>query len=52
MVKTKVIVGVSDARASRDPSETLVTYSLGSCIGVCLYDETAQVGGAATLSTS
>ena len=45
MVKTKIIVHVSDARVSRDPSDTLVTYSLGSCIGVCLYDATARVGG-------
>ena len=45
MVKTKVIVHVSDAKASRDPGVMLVTYSLGSCIGVTLYDETTQVGG-------
>ena len=45
MVKTKIIVHVSDARVSRDPSDTLVTYSLGSCIGVCLYDATVHVGG-------
>ncbi len=45
MVRTKIIVGVSDAKASRDPSDTLVTYSLGSCIAVCLHDAAAQVGG-------
>jgi len=45
MVKTKVIIDISDAKVSNDPSEHLVTYSLGSCIGVCLYDPTCRVGG-------
>ena len=41
----KVIVGVSDMKVSRDPDETLVTYSLGSCIGVAVYDHEARVAG-------
>ena len=45
MLKTKLIVHVSDAKASSDPGDMLVTYSLGSCVGVCLYDEATQVGG-------
>ena len=45
MLKTRVIVTVSDAKASSDPGTVLVTHSLGSCIGVCLYDATAKVGG-------
>ncbi|MCU0918448.1 MAG: chemotaxis protein CheD [Planctomycetes bacterium] len=45
MVKTRVVVDISDAKVSADPSDLLVTYSLGSCIGVCLYDPTLQVGG-------
>lgn len=45
MLKTRVIVTVSDAKASNDPGTVLVTHSLGSCIGVCLYDATAKVGG-------
>jgi chemotaxis protein CheD len=40
-----IIVNVSDARAARDPADTLVTYSLGSCIGVSLHDPVARVGG-------
>jgi chemotaxis protein CheD len=36
---------VSDARVSANPSDTLVTYSLGSCIGVCLYDPVTNIGG-------
>ena len=27
------------------PDEVLVTYSLGSCIGLSLYDPVARVGG-------
>ena len=45
MVKKRVIVDVSDAKVSNDPSEVLMTYSLGSCIGVCLYDGSSQIGG-------
>ena len=32
-------------RASSNPSDVLVTYSLGSCIGLALYDPVARVGG-------
>ena len=45
MVKTKVIVDISDAKVSNDSADQLVTYSLGSCIGVCLYDPAVRVGG-------
>jgi chemotaxis protein CheD len=45
MVKTRVTVDISDAKVSSDPSDQLVTYSLGSCIGVCLYDPAVRVGG-------
>jgi chemotaxis protein CheD len=40
-----IIVNVSDARAARDPADTIVTYSLGRCIGVSLHDPVARVGG-------
>lgn len=39
------IVGVSDMKVSNDPDAVLVTYSLGSCIGVSIYDPVAHVGG-------
>ena len=45
MGKTRIIVGISDAKVSTDPSDVLVTYSLGSCIGVCLYDPVVHIGG-------
>jgi chemotaxis protein CheD len=40
-----IIVGVSDMKTSNDPNATLVTYSLGSCIGVAVYDPVVKVGG-------
>jgi chemotaxis protein CheD len=40
-----IVVNVSDVKASADPQATLATYSLGSCIGVAVYDPLAQVAG-------
>lgn len=40
-----IVVNMSDAKVARDPDATLATYSLGSCIGVSLYDPVAKVGG-------
>ena len=45
MLKTKKIIHVSDAKVSNDPADVLTTYSLGSCIAVCLYDISAHTGG-------
>jgi chemotaxis protein CheD len=41
----KLIVGVSDMKTSKDPAATLVTYSLGSCIGIAIYDPVVKAGG-------
>lgn len=40
-----IIVGVSDMKVSKDPESVLITYSLGSCIGISIYDPIAKVGG-------
>ncbi len=40
-----IIVGVSDMKASNDPQGTLITYSLGSCIGIAIYDPLVKAGG-------
>jgi len=45
MSKRRIIINVSDAKVSGNLSDVLVTYSLGSCIGVCLYDPATNVGG-------
>ncbi len=41
----KIIVGIADMGVSRDQQSGLITYSLGSCIGVAIYDPVAGVGG-------
>ena len=45
MLKTRITVNMSDAKASKNPADVLATYSLGSCIAVCLYDPATHVGG-------
>jgi len=39
-----VSVGISDYKVSSAP-DTLVTYALGSCVGIALYDPKARIGG-------
>ncbi len=41
----KHVVDISDAKISTSPEDVIVTYSLGSCIGVSMYDRKAKVGG-------
>ena len=41
----KVVVGVGDLAVSNNPALVLATYSLGSCIGVTIYDPVTRVGG-------
>jgi chemotaxis protein CheD len=40
-----LVVGISDCKVANDPDSVLVTYALGSCIAVALYDPGAKVGG-------
>ncbi|MBW2120105.1 MAG: chemotaxis protein CheD, partial [Deltaproteobacteria bacterium] len=40
-----LIVGVGDMKVSNDPESLLITYSLGSCIGLAIYDPVVKVGG-------
>ena len=42
---TNIIVGVADMKVSDDIGSVLTTYSLGSCIGVAIYDPVVKVGG-------
>jgi chemotaxis protein CheD len=39
------VVGVGDCAVSNDPEAVLVTYALGSCIGVAVHDPVAKVAG-------
>jgi len=42
---SNIVVGVGDCQVSNNPDDCLVTYALGSCIAVVIYDPTARVGG-------
>ncbi len=41
-----VVVGIADFNIARPPMK-LVTYALGSCVGICLYDADIKLGGMA-----
>ena len=43
--RKSLVVGVADMVVSNDPSAELVTYSLGSCLGITVYDPMKKVGG-------
>jgi chemotaxis protein CheD len=40
-----ITVGISEMSISSNADDVIVTYSLGSCVGVSLYDPVAKVGG-------
>ena len=41
----KLVVGVGGLAVSNDQGMVLVTYSLGSCLGVTVYDPVLRTGG-------
>ena len=43
--KTRQVVGIADLKLSAQEEDILVTYALGSCVGVAIYDPQARVGG-------
>lgn len=38
-------MGISDLKVSDKPQDSLITYALGSCICVAIYDPEVKVGG-------
>lgn len=40
-----LVVGVADMVVSNDSSAEIVTYSLGSCLGIVIYDPVKKIGG-------
>ena len=44
-MERKLVVGVGGMAVSNNQSAVLTTYSLGSCIGVTIYDPVAKAGG-------
>ena len=43
--KKNLVVGVADMVASNDAGADLVTYSLGSCLGITVHDPVNKIGG-------
>lgn len=41
----RVVVGVADMAMTNDSAADIITYALGSCIGVTIYDPQAKIGG-------
>ena len=40
----KITVGISDLKVAKG-DDVLVTYALGSCVGICLWDSITKIGG-------
>lgn len=41
----KHIVGISEMIVSDNPEDLIITYSLGSCVGLTLYEPRLRIGG-------
>lgn len=41
----RIVVGIAEMALSSEHQDILVTYSLGSCLGVTIYDPDAKIGG-------
>ena len=42
---SEIVIGISDLKVSNNINDVLVTYALGSCVGVTAYDPVVKVGG-------
>jgi len=40
-----ITVDIGEIKVTKNPSDRLITYSLGSCLGVAIYDPVAKVAG-------
>ena len=40
-----IVVNIADMKISKNPNEVLVTYSLGSCVALALYDPYTHISG-------
>lgn len=41
----KQVIGIADMKISARAEDVLITYALGSCLGISVYDAAAKVGG-------
>ena len=39
----RIIVGIGEMAVADRPDDVIVTYALGSCVAVCLFDPAARV---------
>jgi chemotaxis protein CheD len=39
------LVGVADMKISSSPGDEIITFALGSCLGITVFDPVAHVGG-------
>ena len=40
----KKVIGIGAAAIGKE-DDVLISYALGSCVGICLYDPVAKIGG-------
>lgn len=43
--KGELVVGIGDLRLTCEPHARLITYALGSCLGITIHDPVARVAG-------
>lgn len=43
--RSRRVVGIADMAISSSTDDVIVTYALGSCLGVCVWDPVVKVGG-------
>jgi chemotaxis protein CheD len=43
--EAQILVGMADMKVGAAPAARLVTYALGSCLGIAIHDPVAQVAG-------
>ncbi len=44
-MENAITVDIADLKVSKDPNSVLITYALGSCIAVMVYDHKNRIGG-------
>ena len=40
-----IVIGIADLKFSNNKADVLITYALGSCVAVAIYDPVAKVAG-------
>ena len=45
----KIIVGIAEGKVARE-NQVLISYALGSCVGICLYDRRERIAGTSVMT--